>query len=91
MFTTTSMIDGPSAKRTVPEKAPFPCTGIRHLLMVTVAFLGAVPRTKRLGLESTAPRGGNSMLNCGTGLRTRTRSCFLSTPLRFTARFTRLV
>src|SRR2546422_11690008 len=85
------MTDGPSGRRITPEKAPFGITGTRHLLIVTVAFAGAVPRTNRLGLDRTAPRGGSSIENCGTGLRTVIRSSFLSTPLRFTARLTRLV
>src|SRR2546428_940647 len=82
--------DGPSGRRTAPENAPFGRTGTRHLLMVTVALAGAVPRTNRLGLDRTAPRGGSSMVNCGTGLRTTIRSSCLSTPLRLTARLTRL-
>src|SRR5258705_9641537 len=85
------MTDGRSGRRIVPVKVPFGITGTRHLLIATVALGGAVPRTNRFVFDSTAPRGGSSMLNCGTGLRTVIRSRFLSTPLRLTARLTRLV
>ena len=85
------MTEGPSGSRTVPAKVPFGLTGMRQVLTVTVAFDGAVPRTNRFGLDRTALRGGSSMENCGTGLRTVIRSSFLSTPVRLTARLTRLV
>ena len=38
--TAASMTDGPSGRRTVPEKVPLGCTGKTHLLTVTLALGG---------------------------------------------------